>query len=253
MCFDLDSSPPINKISGASVSHQDTVLTSADGTEFAAFIAEGGKENSPGIVVLPDVRGLYKFYEELALRFAESGYDAIAIDYFGRTAGVAKRDDDFDFMEHVAQTKVSQVIEDANAAIDKLQESSSSKSRSIFTVGFCYGGSSSWIQSTQSSVNGAIGFYGNPTRDSRDGTPGPIQRVSEFQSPILGLMGGDDPGIPVEEVEKFRSALNDANVQNEIIIYNNAPHSFFDRKYEEFKSESADAWDRVLSFINQHA
>jgi len=158
----------------------------------------------------------------------------------------------FDFMDHVAQTKVSQVIDDTNAAIAKLQESDAGNNRSIFTVGFCYGGSSSWMQATQPSLNGAIGFYGNPTRDSRDGTPGPIQRVSQFQCPVLGLMGGDDPGIPIEEVEKFRSALNEANVKNELIIYQNAPHSFFDRKYDEFQSESADAWEKVLFFINEN-
>ncbi len=75
-----------------------------DGTRFAAFAATPDEAKGIGVVVLPDVRGLYRFYEELALRFAERGYTAVAIDYFGRTAGVAKRDDDFPFMEHVAQT-----------------------------------------------------------------------------------------------------------------------------------------------------
>ncbi len=55
-------------------------------------------------MVLPDVRGLHPFYEELALRFAEAGVDAIAIDYFGRTAGVGKRGADFEYMPHVGQT-----------------------------------------------------------------------------------------------------------------------------------------------------
>src|ERR687894_1881776 len=101
MCFELDSSPPIPAISGAAVSHQDLELEAADGNRFAAFLADADVGSEIGIVVLPDVRGLYRFYEELALRFAERGYDAIAIDYFGRTAGASKRGDDFEYMPHV--------------------------------------------------------------------------------------------------------------------------------------------------------
>jgi carboxymethylenebutenolidase len=66
-------------------------------------------------------------------------------------------------------------------------------------------------------------------------------------------MGGDDPGIPLEEVERFRAALDAAGVLNEIVVYDGAPHSFFDRKQEEFLEASADAWERVLSFIDRHA
>src|SRR6185503_2511217 len=104
MCFDLDSSPPIPVIAGAAVSHEDLVLEAADGNKLAAFAAHPDDSSATGIVVLPDVRGLYRFYEELALRFAERGFEAVAIDYFGRTAGVEKREDDFEYMPHVQAT-----------------------------------------------------------------------------------------------------------------------------------------------------
>ncbi len=93
MCFDSDSLPPIPVISGAAVSHDDLVLSASDGNRLAAFRALPEEPAAAGVVILPDVRGLYGFYEELALRFAERGYAVVAIDYFGRTAGVAKRDD----------------------------------------------------------------------------------------------------------------------------------------------------------------
>ena len=104
MCFELDSSPPIPAISGAAVSHRELELEAADGNRFAAFAAEPDEPTGGCVVILPDVRGLYRFYEELALRFAERGHWAIAIDYFGRTAGVGTRDEDFEYREHVAQT-----------------------------------------------------------------------------------------------------------------------------------------------------
>ncbi len=104
MCFDLDSSPPIPPISGAAVSHDDLVLEAPDGNRFAAFLATPEEHSAVGVVILPDVRGLYHFYEELALRFAERGYPGLAFDYFGRTAGTEKRHDDFEYMPHVQQT-----------------------------------------------------------------------------------------------------------------------------------------------------
>src|SRR6478736_3235377 len=104
MCFDIDSSPPVPAIAGASVSHELLTLRAADGNELAAFLATPDEPGRTGIVLLPDVRGLYHFYEELALRFAERGHAAIAIDYFGRTVGVGKRENDWDFRPHVAQT-----------------------------------------------------------------------------------------------------------------------------------------------------
>src|SRR5439155_339880 len=123
-------------ISGASVSHDELVLAAADGNRFAAFAATPDDPATTGVVILPDVRGLYRFYEELALRFAERGYAAIAFDYFGRTAGVEKRGD---------------------------------------------------------------------------------------------------------------------GVEHEIVAYDGAPHSFFDRKQEQFADASSDAWRRTLDFIEQHA
>ena len=101
MCFDLDSSPPIPVISGAAVSHDDLVLEARDGNRFAAFLAAPEEPSAKGVVILPDVRGLYRFYEELALRFAERGYAALAFDYFGRTAGIEKRGEEFVYRPHV--------------------------------------------------------------------------------------------------------------------------------------------------------
>jgi len=121
MCFELDSEPPIPRISGAAVSHDDLVLESEDGTRFAAFRALPEGDVSTGVVILPDVRGLYRFYEELALRFAERGHTAVAFDYFGRTAGVDRRSDDFEYGEHVRQTTPEGLRGDVAAAVERLR------------------------------------------------------------------------------------------------------------------------------------
>src|SRR5579859_6348821 len=143
MCFDHDSSPPIAPISGAAVSHDDLVLEARDGNRFAAFAALPDDAASTGVVILPDVRGLYRFYEELALRFAERGYAAIAFDYFGRSAGVDKRGEDFEYMPHVQAVKPEEIQADVAAAVEWLRMRAGVES--VFTVGFCMGGRHSWL------------------------------------------------------------------------------------------------------------
>ena len=249
MCFDLDSSPPIPVLSGAAVSHEDLVLESGDGTRFAAFAATPDESGPTGVVILPDVRGLYRFYEELALRFGERGHVAVAIDYFGRTAGAEKRGDDFEYAPHVEQTTTEAVQTDTRAAVEWLRERGA---RAVFTVGFCFGGRQSWLAAASGlGLAGAIGFYGRPG-EGRDGSAGPAQRAGEFEAPILGLMGGADQAIPVGEVDAFDQALSAAGVEHELVVYEGAPHSFFDRKYEEHAEASEDAWRRTLEFVAYH-
>ena len=91
MCYDHDSRPPIPPIAGGALDARKVELDAADGNHFEAYLAKAAEPSGAGIVILPDVRGLHAFFEDLALRFAENGIDAIAIDYFGRTAGIGDR------------------------------------------------------------------------------------------------------------------------------------------------------------------
>jgi carboxymethylenebutenolidase len=248
MCFDVDSLPPIPVIAGASVSHDDLVLRAGDGNEFAAFVSTPDEPTATGVVILPDVRGLYRFCEELALRFAERSIAAVAIDYFGRSAGVGKRDDAFEYMPHVEQLTDVAVQADTRAAVEKLRESGCT---SIFTLGYCFGGRASWVAAASGhGLAGAIGFYGSPARER--GGASVVQRAADIESPILALQAGDDQGITAEDNAAFERALSEAGVEHEIVTYEGAPHSFFDRKQQEFADASEDAWRRVLAFVEHH-
>lgn len=251
MCFDLDSRPPIAPMAGAAVDGRRMELTSPDGTRFLAYAADSAAPSGAGIVILPDVRGLHPFYEELALRFAESGIDALAVDYFGRTAGTGERGEDFDFRAHVDQTAYPTLRSDIQAAAHDLRRRRAP--RNVFSVGFCFGGRLAFLTATHEGLDlaGAIGFYGPPAGPGRAGTPPPIDLVSEMRCPILGLFGGDDGTIPAADVDRFRRALGEAGVEHELVVYPGAPHSFFDRKAEQFADASADAWRRALDFVRR--
>ena len=250
MCFELDSLPPIPVIRGAAVSHERLELEAPDGNRFAAFYAAPDDQAERGVVILPDVRGLYRFYEELALRFAERGIAAIAFDYFGRTAGASERGDDFEYRPHVEQTTPEGVQADMGAAAAELRRRGVS---TIFTVGFCFGGRHSWLAAAAGhGLAGAVGFYGRPGA-GRDGSPGPAQRAADIEAPILALQAGADQNITAEDNAAFEAALTAAGVDYELVTYDGAPHSFFDRKQEEFADASEDAWRRVLAFTERHA
>lgn len=249
MCFDHDSEPPIAAGDRSVATTRDLTLTAADGNQFMAFEAAGDEESDSAVVVLPDVRGLFQFYKDLAVRFAQAGHDAVAIDYFGRTAGMGERPNDWDYMPHVAATTLDGIRADVEAAVALLR--TNHPARSVFTLGFCFGGSNSWHQAANGlDLSGAIGFYGRPRRSETDAV---INRVAKMSCPILALMGGDDPSIPQEAIDEYEQALAGAGVAHEVVTYPGAPHSFFDRKYQDYAEESADAWGRVLAFIAAHA
>src|SRR5262245_37289726 len=139
MCYDDKARPPIEPGAAGSAEGSDVVLTTADGNRFAAYFARPAKPGKGQVIIYPDPRGLHQFYKELALRFAEAGIAAIAIDYFGRSAGLTARDDAFDFLPHVQKITVDSFFEDVKAALDYLH-SNASQTAPIFPVGFCMGG-----------------------------------------------------------------------------------------------------------------
>ena len=253
MCYPFDAKPPIAPLAGAALDSERLTLRSEDGTKFLAFAAHPTEPGpgAPAIVVMPDVRGLFSFYEELALRFAEHGTDAITIDYFGRTTALdGSRGEEFDFMEHIAQTSPPTVAMDVRAAIEYLRGRGPA-GRPIFSVGFCFGGTHSWLQAAAGhGLAGSVGFYGMPVSFQLAHDPvAPITRVESFECPVLGLMGGADPHIPNEHSDEFDRALSAAGVEHEITVYSGAPHGFFDRQQAEYQTESDDAWRRIEEFI----
>src|ERR1700694_6170676 len=146
MCVDNDSRPPIAPIAGGSAGGQDLRLTSADGTRFMAYAARAANPTGAGLVVIPDVRGLHPYYKELADRFAEIGVDAVAIDFFARTAPSEDRSEAFDFMAQVPLTKPETLQADIAAGAAYLRTADGGQVKNIYSAGFCFGGALSYLQ-----------------------------------------------------------------------------------------------------------
>ena len=242
MCYTDDARPPLPPVGGAASDHGDIHLTAADGNRLMAYYARAQEPTGAGIVVMPDVRGLHSFYKELAQRFAEAGIDAVAIDYFGRSAGDGSRDEGFEYRPHVEQTTPEGISADVRAAVEYLRTEEGDAS--VFTVGFCFGGAQSWRQSAAGhGLAGAIGFYGVPERVR--------SAIPEMKAPLLLLVAGAD-FTPLEEFQRFDRELSEAGVPHRMVVYEGAPHSFFDRGFAEHEQAAADAWRQMLDFMKEH-
>src|ERR1700754_4121081 len=186
MCFEFDALPPElpdgRAVIAGGAAAESLVLTAGDGNQFAAALAESPEPRGPGVVILPDVRGLYRFYVELAERFAAAGHHAIAFDYFGRTAGTAERGEDFDYKPHVDGTTIEGVQADLKAARGALAEQTGATR--FASVGFCFGGGHSfWAGANPDlGLDAVVGFCGglNPTRRGIENRPNLVEDAEQI-------------------------------------------------------------------------
>jgi carboxymethylenebutenolidase len=152
------------------------------------------------------------------------------------------------------QTTVEGIRADLTAAHDTLVERAGAET--VLSVGFCFGGTHSFMAGADPELGlaGCVGFYGllNPERiGSPPGVPSVLDTADQIAGPVLGLFGGADETIPADDIAAFESTLAGAGVDHRVKTYPGAPHSFFDRKYEEHAAASADAWEELLDFLGR--
>ena len=250
MCFDTDARPPLPPIRGSALDAGELTLTSRDGTQLRAYGARAEAPGGAGIIVIPDVRGLHPYYEELALRFAEAGVHATAVDLYARTAETSVRGEGFEHEPHVGQLRAETVNDDVAAAAAHLRSEAGGGAERLYTIGFCLGGRISLLQAAAGlGLNGVIGLYPWPVGDHRAGLPAPADQAPMFACPVLAIYGGADRGIPAEARETFDRALDSAGVEHRSITFEGAPHSFFDRKAADHADASEETWREILTFI----
>jgi carboxymethylenebutenolidase len=250
MCFDNDSRPPLPPIRGGALDARELTLTSRDATTIPAYAARAESPSGAGIVILPDVRGLHAYYEELTLRFAEAGIHAVAIDYFGRTTDSRQRGEGFEHEPHVMQLATRGVMDDVAAAIEYIRTPEGGAPERLYTTGFCIGGRISFLQAAAGhDLGGVIGLYGWPAGPHRTGLPSPAEAAPRFSCPVLSIYGGADEGIGPEVRDAFDRALDAAGIEHRTVVYEDAPHSFFDRKSTDYADASNAAWREMLGFM----
>lgn len=247
MCYEASDRPPPPPRTGHLADSRRISIAAEDGTEVASRLATTAEPDAPGVVLVPDVRGLHPYYEDLADRFADAGVHAIAIDHYSRTAGTGYRDADFDNRAHRTTVRDDHNRMDVEAAAAELRGSGAA---AVYVLGFCKGGRAAFLQAAQDDIEGVVGFYGWPAREEDGRSPIGDARAGSVRARVLALYGGADEGITLEDAAAYDDALSSAGAVHESVVYPGAPHSFFDRKMVEHRDACDDAWRRVLAFMD---
>jgi carboxymethylenebutenolidase len=213
-----------------------------NGEELMGYLARpASDEPLPAVVVIQEWWGLNELIRDIARRFANEGFVALAPDLYG---GVSTTEPD-EAQKLVMELDSDAAVQEIGQAAAYLLEQEYVSSAQVGVVGFCLGGGLALQTGSASDDIGAVvAFYGRPPES---------EQIANIQAPVLGLYGAEDSGIPVADVEAMQATLNEAGIENEIQIYAGAGHAFFNDTRESFNAEAAeDAWPRTLAWFREH-
>jgi carboxymethylenebutenolidase len=244
MCVPLNAEIPDLPLSGPMPTGQRGLITAEDGGRNAAYAVTPDTANGTGILILPDVRGLFHFYERLACAAGAEGRYALAIDYFGRKAGLDTRGGDWDSWEdNMDATSPEQLTMDLRAGLARLREMGAERN---YILGFCFGGGTIFRNVDQGlDAVGMMAIYG-VAREWRQ-FPDAYGNLSRATHPVAALFGGADQVVPAEEATAIEAALDHSGAPHEVHVYPGAPHSFFNEHFTEYAQECRDVWRRLLA------
>ena len=219
---------------------------------YQAMPAEGGP--FPIVLVVQEVFGVHEHIKDICRRLAKEGYMAIALELFARQGDVSGLSIN-EILPIVAKVPDQQVMSDLDAAVAHAAASGRADTNRLAITGFCWGGRIAWLYAAHNpNLKAAVAWYGRLVGQQSETTPRhPIDIASELKAPVLGLYGAADQGIPVETVERMRSACEAAGKTCEIIIYPDAPHAFHADYRPSYRPEPAkDGWSRMLAWFRKH-
>jgi carboxymethylenebutenolidase len=207
-----------------------------------------------GVIVVQEAFGVNDHIRDVANRFADVGWHALAPAFFHRQGSPSVAYDDVQSVFPImSQIDAKGLATDLTAAIDQLGSAGHVPGR-VAVVGFCMGGSVTFYAATLERLGAAVTFYGGGVAEGRFGLPSLIDLAPSLQTPWLGLFGDRDAGIPVDQVERLRAATAAVAVDTEIVRYPDAEHGFHcnDRPAVYNAAAAADGWQRTLAWLGEH-
>lgn len=245
------------------------IVTPSDGLETADVQIKSGADmiplyiarpaaagKYPLIVVVHEIFGAHEHIKDVGRRFAQQGYVALVPELYSREGGVGHLQS-FDDIRKVVQTVPdAQVMQDLDAAVVYAQAQPYSQGDSVGVTGFCWGGRITWLYAAHNpKVKAGVAWYGRlvAPQSSPQQPKDALSLATQVHCPVLGLYGGADQGIPVEDVKKMEAALKAANKTTEIVVYPDTPHAFFaDYRPSYRDKEAKDAWQRALAWFGKY-
>jgi carboxymethylenebutenolidase len=226
----------------------------ADIPAYRAMPDRGGP--FPAVLVVHEVFGVHEHIKDICRRFAKLGYCAIAPELFARQGDAAAEPDIGRLMSAIVLKKAdSEVASDLDATLAFAMSTGSADVERAAVVGFCWGGRQTWLYAARNpALKAAVAWYGPlayPTSPQRPKNPPDI--VAELKVPVLGLYGGVDKGIPVDQIEAMKAKLVAAGGASKIVVYDDAGHGFFADYRPSYVRAAAEAsWSEATRWLGAH-
>lgn len=222
----------------------DTSIPGANGEpDVLAYVAKPeGEGPFPAVILIHEFYGLNESITGKAEGLSQEGYYVVAPDTFrGSTTAWIPR-----AIYQVISAKQENVNVDLDSVYAWLESQPDVDKDRIAIAGFCYGGRTSLLYSLHNSQLAAtVVFYGSPITD-----PEVLQRLP---GPLLGIFGGADRSIPLEEVRAFEEGLETASIPHEITVYEGQPHAFVtDIESIRAGGVQGEAWEKMVNFLEEH-
>lgn len=228
------------------------------GFDVPAFhAAPKGRKNLPVVLVVQEIFGVHGYIQDVCRRLARQGYLAIAPELYARQGDASKFTEIAKLQsELVSKVPDTQVLNDLDAALDWAAQHGGNVQRAAIT-GFCWGGRITWLYAAQGRVKAGVAWYGRLEGNAGANTPvHPLALTGALKAPVLGLYGEKDTGIPLDSVERMRTALaqgSEAAKASQFVVYPDAPHAFHADYRPSFRQAAAeDGWKRLLAWLRRH-
>jgi carboxymethylenebutenolidase len=232
----------------------DVEISTPDGPIPAYRAAPAVGDGHPVVLVVQEIFGLHEHIKDVCRRLAKLGYLAIAPALYVRQGDVLNLARVEDVRKVVAAVPDAQVLSDLNASVAWAARNSGDTDR-LGITGFCWGGRITWLYTShQPKVRAAVAWYGKLTGATNALTPVfPLHVAGTLKAPVLGLYGGQDQGIPLDDVDKMKAALKESGGASTIHVYPDAPHAFYADYRPSYRNDAAeDGWRRLQAWFRQH-
>jgi carboxymethylenebutenolidase len=213
---------------------------SGNDTVSAMLYTPAGKGPFPGLIVIHEWWGLDDWVKGQASKLADEGYVALAVDLY-RGKSTSNPEEAHELMRGLPEDRAKR---DLGAAFDFLKKQKNVNPRKIGAIGWCMGGGYSLDVALQEPTLAAdVINYGHLATDP--------DNLKKIHAPMLGIFGGKDRGIPVEDVKKFEQTMKQLGKKIEIVIYPDAGHAFQNpnNKAGYRADDAADAWKKTVDFL----
>jgi carboxymethylenebutenolidase len=252
----------VQPITAATITTDTAGLTAGEVTiptpdgEIPAYSAMPAKGKAhPTILVVQEIFGVHEHIKDICRRLAKGGYMAVAPELYARQGDVSKIENFQEIIKNVvSKVPDAQVMSDLDAATAWASKNGGNTEK-LGITGFCWGGRIVWLYAAHSpKLKAGVAWYGRLSGATAELTPkNPLDVAGELKAPVLGLYGGKDTGIPMDQVEKMQAALKAAGGKSTIQVYPEAPHGFHaDYRPSYREMDAKDAWSRMLIWFKKH-